>query len=308
VPPNTCPLCQNNNADAYGTDGDRVRFDCQVCGSFILTGTLLSVFRAAQYKNDLYKISGMTRAASDREQPLGMGTDTVSDVIKSAQVPQTPFDALDRLLLVVHTHMVSLTGGVKLEDTDYPLIFARDFAEFRDFVNLMENIGWITTKRLPAAWECKISLAGWQHIAELRQVGRVSDQAFVAMWFDQALLPAWAEGIEPALKDAGYNPVRVDRVEYNEKIDDRIIAEIRRSGLVVADFTGDRGGVYYEAGFAQGLGLPVIFSVRKDEIGRVHFDTRQYNHIAWETPAELRERLHDRVIATLGPGRKRSTL
>ena len=126
------------------------------------------------------------------------------------------------------------------------------------------------------------------------------------MWFDPELYPAWSEGIEPALRDAGYTPVRVDRVEYNEKIDDRIIAEIRRSGLVVADFTGDRGGVYYEAGFAQGLGLPVIFTIRKDEIKRLHFDTRQYNHIAWETPAELRERLHYRVMATLGPGQMRS--
>jgi hypothetical protein len=172
-------------------------------------------------------------------------------------------------------------------------------------VNMLPVQGWITARRTvdPAGWDCRLTLEGWKRIAELRKVGRVSDQAFVAMWFDQGLFPAWSDGIEPALKDAGYNAVRVDRVEYNEKIDDKIIAEIRRSGLVVADFTGDRGGVYYEAGFAQGLGLPVIFTVRKDEVGRVHFDTRQYNHIAWETPAELRERLYDRVIATLGPGR-----
>ena len=35
---------------------------------------------------------------------------------------------------------------------------------------------------------------------------------------------------------------------------DRIIAQIRASKFVVADFTRNRGGVYYEAGFALGLG------------------------------------------------------
>jgi hypothetical protein len=167
-------------------------------------------------------------------------------------------------------------------------------------VNLAQQIGYITANRMAAYWECWLTLAGWRHIGELRTIGRASSQAFVAMWFDQTLAAAYAVGIAPALIDAGYSPIRVDRVHYNEKIDDKIIAQIRRSGLVVADFTGDRGGVYYEAGFDQGLGLPVIFTVHKDEIGGVHFDTRQYNHIVWETPAELRERLNERVIATMG--------
>ena len=89
-------------------------------------------------------------------------------------------------------------------------------------------------------------------------------------------------------------PVRIDQQEHNNKIDDEIIAEIRRSRFVVADFTqgekGARGGVYYEAGFAQGLGIEVIFTCRKDVLDNndIHFDTRQYNHIGWETPEELR--------------------
>lgn len=130
----------------------------------------------------------------------------------------------------------------------------------------------------------------------------------MAMWFHDDLNAAFSEGIAPALKDAGYTAVRVDRVQHNDKIDDKIIAEIRRSGLVIADFTGSRGGVYYEAGFAHGLGLPVIFTVREDDVSRLHFDTRQYNHIVWETPAQLRERLHDRVVATLGSPQQQTTL
>ena len=65
------------------------------------------------------------------------------------------------------------------------------------------------------------------------------------------------------IEDAGYEAVRIDEKEHTNKIDDEIIAEIRRSRFVVADFTqgkdGARGGVYYEAGFAHGLGIEVIF-------------------------------------------------
>ena len=126
------------------------------------------------------------------------------------------------------------------------------------------------------------------------------------MWFDGSMNEAWDDGIAPAVHDAGYEPVRIDRVEHVNKIDDEIIAEIRRARFVIADFThgdtGARGGVYYEAGFAHGLGIPVIFTCRKDRLGEVHFDTRQYNHIVWETPEELQDQLVKRIAAVLGDG------
>ena len=54
---------------------------------------------------------------------------------------------------------------------------------------------------------------------------------------------------------------------------------------MVADFTygddGERGGVYYEAGFAHGLNIPVFFTCQKGFLEKIHFDTRQYNHIEW---------------------------
>lgn len=134
-------------------------------------------------------------------------------------------------------------------------------------------------------------------------------QAFVAMWFDDSMNEAYNSGIYLGIDDAGYDPVRIDRQEHNEKIDDRIIAEISRSRFLVADFThgenGMRGGVYYEAGFAHGLRIPVIFTCKADVIDKVHFDTRQYNHITWSTPEELREKLCNRICATIGDGPKR---
>ncbi|HZM06095.1 MAG TPA: hypothetical protein VFC44_24095 [Candidatus Saccharimonadales bacterium] len=122
------------------------------------------------------------------------------------------------------------------------------------------------------------------------------------MSFDKTLDAAWADGLKLAIEeDCGYTALRVDAKEHNEKICDFIIAEIRKSKFLVADFTLHRNGVYFEAGMMMGLGRPVIFTCRQDELAKAHFDTRQYNHIEWKTPAELRERLKRRIQATITP-------
>lgn len=152
----------------------------------------------------------------------------------------------------------------------------------------------------------QISVEGYAHLAELDAVSNESEQAFVAMWFGKTMEAAWAKGIQPAVEGAGYKPIRIDKEEAADKIDDQIIAEIRRSRFLVADFThgetGARGGVYYEAGFAHGLDIPVIFSCRKDCMDQIHFDTRQYNHIDWEKPEDLKDRLVKRICAVIGDG------
>ncbi len=158
----------------------------------------------------------------------------------------------------------------------------------------------------------KLTGSGMMRLDALDQQGAATDQAFVAMWFGDEMDAVYKEGIVLGLADAGYRAFRIDQSEHANKIDDEIIAEIRRSRFVVADFTSGsvgegaerafipRGGVYYEAGFAQGLGMPVIWTVRADQIDAVHFDTRQFNHIVWQTPEDLRERLARRVLAVVG--------
>jgi len=79
----------------------------------------------------------------------------------------------------------------------------------------------------------------------------------------------------------------------------------RRSGFLIADVTGHRQRVYFEAGFAMGLGLSVIWTCKENEIAQAHFDTRQFNHVLWTTPAELQDRLKLRIRATI-PGARLS--
>lgn len=168
------------------------------------------------------------------------------------------------------------------------------------------EIGHIEDPECHTEFTC-LTVEGYARLAELEQKTS-SYRAFVAMWLDDVVKEAYTQGIEPAIRNAGYDPVRIDSQEYIGKIDDEIIAEIKRSCFLVADFTQKddkaRGSVYYEAGFAHGLGIPVIFTCRKDIIDRnlIHFDVRQQNFIVWEEHEDLKERLTNRIAAVIGDG------
>jgi hypothetical protein len=127
-------------------------------------------------------------------------------------------------------------------------------------------------------------------------------QGFVAMWFDLSLRDAWVSGFEPGIRAAGFRPFRIDNKDYVGGISDEIMAEIRRSRFVVADYTGQVNGVYFEAGFALGLGLKVIPTCRNDEVSKLHFDIKHINTLLWNTPAELAEGLNRRIRAVIGAG------
>lgn len=247
-----------------------------------------------------------------------------------AAIPLAVFDRRDRLLRVIATHTPALGQTMDYYDRRVMWVVGEP---------VRENSHWAEQDALLAATESieidevetliafaveqgllsnKSGLAltfdGHAHLDRLRGAATDSLQGFVAMWFGAEVAEAYDKGIAPAITDAGYKPMRIDQKEHNNKIDDEIIAEIRRSRFVVADFTcgligeGEaetaipRGGVYYEAGFAQGLGIPVIWMCREDHIKHVQFDTRQFNHITWTTPEELREKLHNRIGALLGDG------
>jgi hypothetical protein len=150
----------------------------------------------------------------------------------------------------------------------------------------------------------QVSPRGWAAADEARRGTIQSDTVFVAMPFRPIFDALYDKGLWPGIRNAGYEPVRIDRVPHNNRIDDEIIARIRSCRFLVADFSLNRGGIYFEAGFALGLGRPVLWTAREDRLRRVHFDTRQYNFVWWRPDefGELAKRIQNRIEATIGRG------
>ena len=127
-----------------------------------------------------------------------------------------------------------------------------------------------------------------------------SQICFVAMWFDAQMEEVFANGIKAPIEQLGYNVVRVDKEQYNGRVDQKILELIRKARFLVADLTGGRGGVYYESGFASGQGSPVIQTCRSDYFDERHFDVLTVNTIKYDNSAELAMKLQERVEATIG--------
>ena len=274
-----------------------------------------------------YKINDLAmealRNASEREKALlttilleqreqGIECPFVNSALveKAKTRPSIPVDQrAERLLRFISSQAVNLASIVSIRQDAYGAYAWSESTEWKEIVyllNYLEKMGWIQGERSGEGWFFgQPTVAGYQRIAEQR-ANPDSSQVFIAMWFDDSMDQAYEAGIEPAIMEAGYKPLRIDLEEHVNKIDDEIIAQLRRSRFVVADFTqgddGARGGVYYEAGFAHGLDLPVIFTCREDVRKKLHFDTEHYNHIFWTTPEELREKLKTRILAVIGEG------
>ena len=141
----------------------------------------------------------------------------------------------------------------------------------------------------------------------MRHTGTSDDPAFVAMWFGgderaDEMREVYVKGLEPAVRDAKYRVKKADSEPHNEWIMNQVLGDIRIAPFVVADFTGHAEGVYYEAGFAKGLGKPVIHTCKASDFREAHFDTKQINHVLWDSPADLRAKLREHIRGTIGEG------
>lgn len=190
-----------------------------------------------------------------------------------------------------------------------------EVAEVNYYFDYLASRGWVDVLvDVVGARQISLKAEGRIKIEETRVATSRSSQAFIAMWFSPDTDRAYTAGFEPAVFGAGYSPFRIDRHHHENRIDDEIISQIRKSRFLVADFTCGhvpvderkefivRGGVYFEAGFAQGLGIPVIWTARADCLASLHFDTRSFPHILWQSPEELKVLLSARIEALIGHG------
>jgi hypothetical protein len=194
-------------------------------------------------------------------------------------------------------------------DIDFPAIAATNRLECIFLVTSLAQLGVITPPIDASSNDgpdiitegcLRVTAFGWQKLSA-SDAPASSGRCFVAMSFDHSMDAAYENGIRPAVEDdARYQACRVDRVHHLEKICDKIVNEIRRSQFVVADVSQHKPGVYFEAGFAMALNRPVIWTCREEDFNLIHFDTRQYNHIKWRAPQDLRQQLADRILATIG--------
>jgi nucleoside 2-deoxyribosyltransferase len=285
---------------------------CPTCGKYRMggRGDLWLNGIGEEQRKSLYRVSFALRSISERAR--GKRDNSFfpvyddEDFEKMIAVPDPSVqEKLDMLLTWLGTRSVSPGRSASLDQVnDYAVVAAHDREEISFLASALHIRGLITNGELSfgsSGVPYKVTAEGWAAISELNQSASDSTVAFVAMWFDPLREPI-EKAISRAVSNSGYKPIRIDQVEHVNRIDDEIIASIRRSKFLVADFTGQRNGVYFESGFMLGLGRIVIWICDKQDLHKVHFDTRQYNTIVYENGDDLEKRLQLRIEALMGKG------
>lgn len=291
-----CPICGlKDQRVAYDVQNDSQRTKCERCGDFYLTDTALHQAQDAHVQPTL---SAWIRSETDSGNPSPKVDSALIDAIIKDFSRLSPAEKQRLLLRSIEKHTTYPGHYVDLNPSlHYPLAWAANDQELTYLLQALQERNLIRQEETTVGLKVLITPDGWNFIEKDNRPNIHSDQAFIAMNFCDSLKDIWTDAIKPAVERAGFKAYRVDVDPHLDKIDAKIMAEIKRSRFLIADVTGDRSGVYFEAGYATGLGIPVIWSVDSKEIDHVHFDTRQYNHILWSDREKFCEDLYYRIVA-----------
>lgn len=291
----SCPICRSNDEGGFFS-GDKIT--CPRCGEYRISDDVAKELTTA-LKNDKRKIANASGWIRDHQNEVI----DLSAVEELLQLPTPSIAEKGIKLLRYLERNTSFLGQILRREVSFLAA-----ASVVNHVELNYIFSYLKENHFvefdPSFDEICITPAGFAYLEQIKHSNVESQIGFCAMWFDNSMKAIWLDAINPAIQAAGYEPKRIDEHHHNNRIDDEIIALIRRSKFVVADFTGQRGGVYFEAGFALGMNLPVIWTVKKSELASVHFDNRQYNFVTWEEDKlpEFKLNLQYRIEATLGRG------
>ena len=298
-----CFLCRETVPAKHNAGGTAFQYICPDCGEFIQTyqGTVTLEDRIRCDPNNLEvraKIVGWIRRQNRQGKTPTIDADKIRELVEA-----TPPTTKQRAMFLLEE---AIFGTSKREPTIdlfearyLNAVYSADPEDVQSLLFYLEKQELVRSAHSSGA---VVTVEGRIAAEEQQSNQSNSETCFVAMWFDPNLSEIYEQGFHRSVTDAGYIPMRIDEVEHNNKIDDEIIAAIRSSAFLIADFTGHRGGVYFEAGFAMGLGMPVVWTCRENEVNDLHFDIRQYNCVTWTNAEDLASKLKNRIEATIGRG------
>lgn len=317
-------------------EGLRRFYLCQYCGLFSLPHYFAGTNFSEKYADKKHIIAGYlfehnrNKVPKKIENALSLDGNSINGILSDARTPKTPIQRLERFLVNLYKlsegqmyvtfelekvrgtqrHTGKVLLAVRNGKIGFPvssIAYAEDSSEASIMLKLLAEQGYM---HVYGTLYYSFTFKGLERAEQLMSTNIDSKKVFVAMGFKEDLLEACEKAIKPACAACGFDAFLVKDNEHNNGITDQIMVDIKTSKFIIVDFTYNNAGAYFEAGFAQGLGLQVIRCCKaewfngKDEKGeknQLHFDVRHYNTIIWKSHEELVDRLKANIRANI-PG------
>lgn len=244
-------------------------------------------------------------SSTDDFYSFDLTEDNLKKAIPRIIYPKYPKDKLDNLFKTLYElqeydgELVTILELTKNPEFYYKHFF-RSMKECNYYIQVLHHQGLIelTLNNLGLPMEFRILYKGLDYYLTLTVEGNASNRCFVAMSFDPKMYEI-REAIKSVLIANDFVPILIDEqlIECGQTINDAIVAAIKSCKFCVADFSQQKDGVYFESGFAVGLGKHVIYTCQKNWFEKSHFDTNHFPHLIYNTENELKEMLDKRIKA-----------
>lgn len=242
------------------------------------------------------------------ETEIFYDNDRLEIIINEAYFPRKPKEKINNLIDFLFSIQDSEGKEFNLqvsgcEEVFINKLYFKNYEEFMLYLLTLQDLGYIIIERyiaksLSAIHSIRFTFSGLEYVIELQESGEKSRNCFIAMSFSDSQQEL-RNTLKEAINDCDYVPVLVDEINFDSDvtINDAIISNIKQSKFMVADFTEQKHGVYFEAGYALGKGKPVIYTCNSSDFSKTHFDTNHYPHIVYDNLKELKEKLVYKIKA-----------
>lgn len=235
----------------------------------------------------------------------------VDKIYDTFELPTNQIDKTDFQLRAIYSFLQkpgSSLSFTPFEQERFLYFFCQDISELHFFCKGFGDEGLLRYEELKVGdnlmtFTVHPTIKGYQHIFQ-KETEVQKDLCFVAMSFGADETPIFTKALKPAIEAAGYQARRVDDKEHHidkeQTINDSILALAKKANFVVCDYTGNKRGVYFEHGYAWGMGKKVIMTVKESEMADLHFDVSHYPFIVWKDYEDLRIRLQAKIESWIG--------
>ncbi len=309
---NQCPVCRYEQLDDDVQENYLTKvtyYSCSNCGEYRLSSTVKGDLRDERKTNPLAGplLSRAIRKMQGRSESPLIIPELFKQIIADTRVP-SPAEQADDFVLWFGDNT---TPGQRHElkpETHSAVMGATDGDNFM-FVAEHLIKGELLISGSPDARHragisnATLTFAGWKRHKELKRGTTYTRRAFMAMPYKDKRLDKVFLSFREAIDKTGFQLYRLDDEPKAGLIDNRLRVALRRCRFVVAELTNGNEGVYWESGFAEGLGKPVIYTCEESyfEQKRTHFDTSHLHTVKWRKDDldDACEELKETIRATL---------
>lgn len=303
-----CPICWRSATRVYLPENDLARVDCAACLRFKVDGlTEETRLKPKGARTNLERaiLSHSLRIAHQSKEVPRVSSEWIDSVLSEAKLP-SPSDQAQRIVTYIGDRVRETGEEISAGGDFCAFVGALDEDRLSDLFEELEKRGLVKGTVFETGDETEfesldLTLEGWD-LYEAEKRGRFSGTyGFLALKFGDAELDRLvADVLKPRLfEQLGYE-IRDMRDLAQIGIIDNIMRErIRDAAFVIVDLTHDNAGAYWEAGYAEGLGKPVLYMCKRAKFddAQTHFDTNHLTTVLWDS--ERPDEFVPQLVATL---------